>query len=359
MKQHISGLTGIRGLAVLAVVAYHVAPDLVPFGSVGVTVFFVLSGFLITGLMLKEREEHGALDFFAFYVRRLIRLAPALITAIIGGGLLLWAFRDPQLTSTYPGEALVAFLYLGDITQPFGMDMPVIGHTWSLAVEEQFYMVWPLLLMFLVSFTRGDRRRLVYVIASLAGLALAWRVYLAVAADTWERAYFAPDANAYALLLGCVLGALPGLKRAPKFMLWGSLVLLAALCVLPLDSHSDDGRRLQVVIGTVSAIVAVGLVWAAPRAGRLLENKPLVWVGNISYGWYLWHQIIWHIHPNGNEPSGMIPHAIAAGVSLVPTVLSYYMIERPISKKLKPRFERDRPASKTSDMEPSARHLAS
>lgn len=335
-KRHVTALDGVRGLAILAVVAYHVTPAHVPFGTIGVTVFFVLSGFLITGLMLREREARGRFDYLAFYGRRALRLYPALILAVLGGWALQVLLRDPQAFTTYPAEALVGFLYLGDIAQPMGMDMPMLGHTWSLAVEEQFYLVWPALFVgVLFVLAKGDHRRLGRWVLGAAAVSLAWRLGVTLLSSDPVRMYFAPDTNAFALLLGGAL-AISGIAVTPRrWMAWASSIALVVLAVIPVFDRSVDGWRLTMVIGTAAALIAAILVWSAPTAGRLLENRVLVWIGRVSYGWYLWHQIIWGLQPFGRPFDGAGVHVVIAVAALVPTALSYYLVERPLQRRFK------------------------
>lgn len=335
----IAGLTGLRGVAILLVVAFHVTPERIPFGSLGVTVFFVLSGYLMTRLLLAERERNGRVDFRAFYMRRVLRLAPALVFAVTVTVLAMWLLRDPQMPSPFLKEAGLALLYLSDFAWAFGVEMPALAHTWSLSVEEQFYLVWPALLLALLLATRGDARRLRLVIFSMTAAALAWRVLLIAVADNPDRVYFAPDTNAYALLLGCSLAVWPDRRAPGPKVAWATTALAVLLAVLPVSSRGDDGLVVMMYLNTAAALVAVLMVKAAPRAGWLLSNRPLVWIGEISYGWYIWHQLLWHVHPFGYELVGRNGHAIAAVLALIPTWISYRYVEMP-ALRLKERFSR-------------------
>jgi len=347
-SNRVSAYDGIRGIAIVAVVAYHVSPGLVPFGAIGVTVFFVLSGYLISRLMLNERTSNGRFDYAAFYARRAIRLFPALIVLVIGMAVLMIVVRDPQLTSSYPVEAILALLYLGDIAQPLHQPMPVLGHTWSLAVEEQFYLVWPvILLVLLLRMSRGNPRRVLYTVATMTAVAGAWRLLVTFTSDDIQRFYFAPDTNAFPLLVGALLAVmpekLPWLGRRLPWLALASTALLVAICVVPISGDDLGHWRLQMLAGTLAALIAAVLVYAATPAGSFLSSRPLVWTGRISYGWYLWHAAIVGLRPRGELLFDSAPkHVVAVLLALLIAVLSYYYIEIPLQRWLRPRFERTR-----------------
>lgn len=328
-------LDGLRGIAVLLVVAHHVSGSLVPFGGpVGVTLFFVLSGFLITRLLLKEEASRGRIDLRAFYIRRALRLYPALLLFLIALPLIMWATRDPQL-GDYWWKGLAAAAYVTNLLQAGGQGFGILTHTWSLAVEEQFYLVWPAILIGAGLLARGNRRRLVGIVAGLLAVALAWRL-AAMGALPAGRVYFAPDTNAFALLGGALLGSLPVVRNAPRWVTYAAVAVLGVLSVLRLP---DDHQEAANTVAVLAAGVGLVAVWAAfSSAPTLLAWGPLVWVGTISYGLYLWHDALLKIEPAGVGATGATRVGIAALAVLVAWA-SFRWVERPILSR-KERFER-------------------
>ena len=200
-------LDGARGVAVALVVGSHWSPAHVRYGgAVGVIVFFVLSGYLITSILLAEHAATGRIDLRAFYTRRALRLFPALALLVVALPFLQKLVADPQLTYGYIRWAGETALYLGDFVRSGGGTLGPLDHTWSLAVEEQFYLVWPLVLLALLFRARGDAAKLLRSVAALAAVSAGWTV-LAAFLFPFVRTYYAPDTNAFALMAGCALAA--------------------------------------------------------------------------------------------------------------------------------------------------------
>ena len=336
-------LDGARGLAVALVVGSHWSPHHVRFGgAIGVTVFFVLSGYLISSLLLAEHSATGRIDLRAFYVRRALRLFPALATLIVALPFLQKLVADPQLTYDYIGWAWSATFYLGDLVRAGGATLGPLNHTWSLAVEEQFYLVWPLVLLALLWWTRGDARKLLRGVAALAACATAWTA-LAAFVLPFGRTYFAPDTNAFALLAGCALAAWLRVHPVPVARstrpTWLALTVLGLLAVFP--SIDMYGLDLGIVAhaAPLYGLAAMGLVVAAaacPDRGPLVW-KPFTWFGAVSYGVYLWHGALVGFMPGGLVPTFWVRTAeivFSVGVA----ALSYYLLELPLLR-LKKRFE--------------------
>lgn len=323
----VKSLDGVRGIAILLVVASHVSPRFVPFGGIaGVTLFFVLSGYLITSILVSEHDKTGRIDLRAFYIRRFLRLAPALLALLVFLGVLMAVVGDER-SSDYPFHALLAALYVGDIALAGGHPMGLLLHTWSLAIEEQFYLVWPIVLGLLLSRAR-DRRSLTTVVASAAALAFAYRL---VAAIVWgfERVYFAPDTNAFALLLGCALAARSRgrhVLRPNVSLMWVSIAALGAMSVMPLfKTHRLDFLELSAPVTGVFALLLVMI--ARGVHGGLLSNPLLVWFGKISYGWYLWHVPLIYLQIDGVS-NGTARYIAGAVVSLGAAWLSWILLEK-------------------------------
>jgi peptidoglycan/LPS O-acetylase OafA/YrhL len=282
---YVPALDGLRGIAVLLVVGYHVFG--LPLGGwLGVDLFFVLSGFLITTLLLEEHSATGAIRLRAFYVRRVRRLAPALV-ALLAGYVAICAARGVD------GFALVARwgLYTGNVYAAFwpGVTEHLVGlnHLWSLAQEEQFYLVWPAALLVL--------RRMRNPVAGLALLATVLVVYreaLVAAGASDARVYFAPDTHLEGLLLGA---ALAFRHRDRPVTVARPLVAIAAGVAALLAALIPTPFAIPLVLPPFE-LAALVLI-AAAVGGTLRLPRPLIWLGGISYSLYLWHFVVfWAFH---------------------------------------------------------------
>jgi peptidoglycan/LPS O-acetylase OafA/YrhL len=307
-------LDGLRGVAVLAVVVAHAWPALLPGGWVGVDLFFVLSGYLITRLMIEERDRTGRVDLRAFYRRRVLRLAPALV--------LLLAVLLAVGTAT-PGQA--ATVYLTNWVLAFGGDAGALDHTWSLAVEEQFYLLWPVGFLLL--------RHRPKVIVGIVAAVVVWRFALAAGGASDYRTYAGFDTRADALLIGCLLAFLPISHR----LRWAAVALLVVVGVaVPHDNPvMAFGGYTAVAVAAAVVIAAATGPWA-----WALSWRPLVRVGRVSYGLYLFHSPImgWliarHIY---DGPTLLI---VGGGTALVAALASYALIERPFLALKRPAVTR-------------------
>jgi peptidoglycan/LPS O-acetylase OafA/YrhL len=309
-------LDGLRAVAVLTVMATHarVPGFAIEGGSAGVTLFFVLSGYLITALLLAERAAIGAVDLRAFYVRRGLRLFPAVVALVIvvaiGSVFGLWASAGGDMAVAIPA----VLVYAGNWAQVAGVSMGPLGHTWSLAIEEQFYLVWPVTL--LLALRLGDRRLIGLLAIFGAILVTPWRVELLLA-GALGHAYAGTDAHADALLFGCAIALLD--LKLPEFAGWAGLigiVLSAALW------SGGGGLVFMLPIATVCAVLAVV---GCPRP---IGRGPLAHIGRISYGLYLWHFLfIWW----------GLPWPVVFVLSFMAAEVSYVAIERPFLR-LKDRF---------------------
>lgn len=312
-------LDGVRALAVLAVLATHAGLAGVPGGFVGVDVFFVLSGFLITSLLLDERNRSGRADLGAFWARRARRLLPAALVMVTTVVALRGLFR-PDAVAGLRDDALAAALWVGnwrfatqgtDYFSQGGTASP-LQHTWSLGVEEQFYLVWPLVLVMALAGVAGTRtrgRRVVTmaVLGTAASVYLTWELSARVSAG---RVYFGTDVRAQELLIGAALAGLMArtwrwysvprrARRSPQRASEHGIPLLlglGALATLGWAVHTANGtpgefhHGLLLVVSLASAaLIASVMLNRATVVARLLSLPPLVFLGRISYGVYLWH----------------------------------------------------------------------
>ena len=350
---------GLRAVAVLLVVLYHAHAGLVPGGYVGVDVFFVISGFLITGQLVRELQTDGRISFLAFYARRARRILPAamlvlVLTAVASALLLnpLAAKRalDDVVSAVYFG-ANVHFAAQGADYFNAGLSPSPVQHFWSLSVEEQFYIVWPLLLVvssmgWLRLSRRGRRERVhrpvigavVVVLAALAAISLMASITETTTSPSW--AYFSIVTRAWELAVGAMLAlALPRVARidrrlaVPLSWVGLSCIALAAGLFSGTTSYPGDFALLP-VLGS-AAVIAGGTARASRRFGAeaLLGTPPFQRVGAWSYSWYLWHWPALVLVPAalGHPLSELQALALAAG-SLVIAVMSFVLLERPIRR---------------------------
>jgi peptidoglycan/LPS O-acetylase OafA/YrhL len=346
---HRADIQGLRAIAVLLVVLAHAGVGLVAGGFVGVDVFFVLSGFLITGLLLAEARRHGSVSLLDFYVRRARRILPAAALALVATDaaalfLLNFVRAHGAVVDSLNAAAFAAnFHFAATGVDYFARQAPPspILHFWSLSVEEQFYLVWPFLLSLALFRARG-LRRLLCLVTVLAGLSLGWSIYQTRTAAT--VAYFSPFTRAWELGLGAALAvASTTLERTPSRMRlvlgWAGVAAIACSAVLFSNGTPFPGAfALVPTLGTALAIVAGMGTGSRFSVGRLLSLRPLCIVGDRSYALYLWH---WPVLIVAVDYSG---HALSIGARLglmvaafVVSCISYALVENPIRTRTRSR----------------------
>src|SRR5690606_29978886 len=225
-------LDGLRGIAIMMVMIFHATPQMLIGGFIGVDIFFVLSGFLITTLLIREQDFNQRVNLGRFYFRRLLRLAPALLFLLAVFSCASLYFLVHEVRQKFIVDTGITFLYLSNWARAFGLHPPdYLGHTWSLAIEEQFYLLWPLLLMLMM---KCARRRTVWLLLTfgLVGCALAWRIYLSINDATAMRLYNGLDTRADALMIGCALAILLSLDKVRAYLAKGHSRILSVLALL-------------------------------------------------------------------------------------------------------------------------------
>ena len=318
---YVPALDGLRAVAILGVLGVHLFG--LSGGFYGVDLFFVLSGFLITTLLLEEHDREGRVSLRAFYIRRARRLLPAL-----GAVLVLIAVVGPLYYSPGLLASIVASgLYAANIVRGFGrsdfLAATPAAHLWSLAQEEQFYVLWPIALLSLRR--RLTERRLMTLLAAGFVLLILYRAGLAVAGAGWHRIYYAPDTHMDGLVLGCLLACARrrGLTTVPVAAGCAASVGVVAAFVFGAQTVPWSVGGLPIV-----ELAAAVLVLAALSPGPVavvLSARPLVWIGALSYSLYLWQiPAMWLTGWNRPWP------ALALTAAL--TLLSYYVIERPFRR---------------------------
>jgi peptidoglycan/LPS O-acetylase OafA/YrhL len=311
------------------------------FGNFGVRVFFVISGMLITRLLLEEREREGSISLKSFYFRRTLRIFPAMWFYM--GVMLL--FQAAGVISLQPSDAFHAFTYTVNYDQSRSW---YIGHLWSLSVEEQFYLLWPMALYF------GSPR----LAAGIAGAAVALAPALRFAILVWRPG--APVGEWFpttcdALATGCLLALLPleGRKASGAWMMrgWFAAIPFLAVFLNSLQYHVDHRYTFffstlgQTIMNCAIALTIQRLVtWPGDFAGRILNARPLVWIGTISYSLYLWQQPFL----NHDTASWITRFPLNLAAALFAAGVSYYFVETPILNLRKRRAFFVRPARDAS-----------
>ena len=366
----IPALDGIRALAVALVLADHGGIPGVGGGFIGVDMFFVLSGFLITALLLDELGRTGGIDLPGFWVRRARRLLPALIVMVMAVVVLRELFPS-EAVSAVRDDAVAAFFWIANWVFVFrdtdyftqGDPPSPLQHTWSLAVEEQYYVIWPLVLVAVavglawLARRRPDRPKLRTVRWVVFGLAAAGAAASAIASSllvsdaSLNRVYFGTDTRVQALLVGAAASALLvgdwsaltryGTLLRSRWAGWAAQVLpVVGLGMLAAAAHYATGsvqefRGGLLIVVAVAAVLVVAPVALQQRGlvARVLAFPPLVWLGVISYGVYLWHWPIFLVL-NGERTgqTGMSLFAIRAVATVAVAAASWWLIEQRIRR---------------------------
>jgi peptidoglycan/LPS O-acetylase OafA/YrhL len=339
---HRPHLDGLRAVAVYLVVLFHAGAGQAEGGFIGVDVFFVLSGFLVTRVVLTSRAA-GTFTLRSFYARRVRRLLPAAVVAVLGIAWLWTVVASPAEVLAVKDGFVAALLYFAnwffitESTDYFASDLeasPVL-HFWSLAIEEQFYLVWPLALLGLLKLTaRTPRPQVVIrvVVAAVALASLVWALYLA--RGDLNRAYYGTDARAYQLLGGALLALSPGFihrfrSRASLSSLVAALAF-GALLVASLTVVDVDPVWRGVIATGLTLVLLVALETGAGPVKWLLSLAPVTYLGQISYGTYLWHWPVVLVAKQRLELSPTSTFVFAVVVATGVAALSSRVLELPI-----------------------------
>ncbi len=338
-------LDGLRGLALTGVLAFHAETPVVG-GFLGVDLFFVLSGFLITALLVNEHERTGRIDLRAFWVRRARRLLPALFLVILAVALYAKAFATRDELHGLRWDALATLGYVANwrsiyadksYWDLFASPSP-LQHTWSLAIEEQFYVVWPLAVF--LALRRFGRRGAITMTAGLAAASAVAMLLLYDPART-SRVYFGTDTRATGLCMGALLALLLPVARirdsrpAVRALDVAGIAATLGIAASWLFLGADDAilyrggfwlTELFALVVITCAVIGPGSIVA-----RALSNRPLRWLGTISYGAYLWHWPVHVVVTSDRVPlHGLGLEALRLGITLAVATASYVWIEAPI-----------------------------
>ncbi len=346
---YLPALDGLRAAAVTGVLLYHGGVTWMRGGYLGVDAFFVLSGFLITGLLLGEWRADGTIRFAAFWARRARRLLPALMLVLVAvAAYAAWLAPLDQL-DRLRADALSTFGYIANwhfigsgqgYFDQFGAPSP-LRHAWSLAIEEQFYLVWPLLTFAWLRWRQGSTRGLTAACLTLAGAsALAMGVLFTPGEDA-SRVYYGTDTRAQAILIGAALAVVvhrrgvarsPRLRRAIGIVALAGAAVSAWMWVTVRDSETWMYRGGYLLAAASVAAVIASIARPDPGLlGRVLSFAPVRWVGRVSYGVYLWHWPVYVVFVRervGLDGTALLLVRLAITFTLA--TASYYLVELPI-----------------------------
>jgi peptidoglycan/LPS O-acetylase OafA/YrhL len=321
-------LDGLRALSILVVIGFHCLLPGFGGGHIGVDLFFVLSGYLITSLLAAEIRQ-GGIAIGRFYARRLLRLYPpllVLVAAYLAFAPLLFP-QEPRWTM-----AILALTYVMDYAVAFNVLPPTLGVTWSLGIEEKFYLLWPLLLPLLLRSGRPLR----WLIGAFV-VVTAWRYAVAVQGG-WGQAYFRFDTRVTGIVLGAIAALRPtAMPRLVVLAAWAATIVNLVLPSLPFQ-WLVAGATVRITAAELAAFVLVSHAVANPT-GNWLGLAPLAWLGRLSYGLFLWHFAA--ISAFGRAHSPWILLAVSLSFALIMAILCHYLIERPVMRWSRARFMRN------------------
>jgi peptidoglycan/LPS O-acetylase OafA/YrhL len=355
-SEHLPALDGIRAFAVTAVILYHFGVAGVSGGLLGVDVFFVLSGFLITSLLCGEQLKRGTIHLGQFWARRARRLLPGLFLLLLGVAVYAWAFRNSVDVSTIRGDAIATLLYFANwhfilTSQGYFAQSTTpspLLHMWSLGVEEQYYLIWPGVVLLIL---RKNRENLVaWVSAAGAAASALLMAMLYLAGYSIDRLYYGTDTRAQALLVGSFLGAIAsqrewrvfakGWARTQTGRVTGGLIGTVGVGVLLFSWNRLNGQDAFLYQGgfllvalAAGAVISHVTSWRDSWLAKVLSLPPVTYLGRISYGLYLYHWPLFlaidHAHTG---LSGSTLLAVRLVSTLLIAILSFHLVEQPIRR---------------------------
>lgn len=345
------GLDSLRGLAILGVILYHINFNWMPGGFLGVTVFFVLSGYLITDILAIEWKNNKRIDLKKFWLSRARRLLPGMLIMLIVTLAWITIFHSSLLVKMR-GDSLAALLYFSNwwyiyhklsYFDSFSQLSP-LNHFWSLAVEEQFYVVWPFVISLGFYYIKKQSRMILFICLGAIASALAMAILYEPGSDP-SRIYYGTDTRAFSLLIGAALALIwPSSRLANKIIPQARLILdviggLALIIILIMFWKTNQYepflyRGGMVLLSLATALLVANLAHPASRIAQFLRFRPLRWMGVRSYGIYLWHYpIITLTTPKVNAGEFSSTRAILQFLLIIIVAqISWKFIENPIRK---------------------------
>ncbi|MBG9721473.1 acetyltransferase [Bacillus mycoides] len=350
-SRYMVGLDSLRGLAILGVILYHINFNWMPGGFLGVTVFFVLSGYLITDILAIEWKNNKRIDLKKFWLSRARRLLPGMLIMLIVTLAWITIFHSSLLVKMR-GDSLAALLYFSNwwyiyhklsYFDSFSQLSP-LNHFWSLAVEEQFYVVWPFVISLGFYYIKKQSRMILFICLGAIASALAMAILYEPGSDP-SRIYYGTDTRAFSLLIGAALALIwPSSRLANKIIPQARLILdviggLALIIILIMFWKTNQYepflyRGGMVLLSLATALLVANLAHPASRIAQFLRFRPLRWMGVRSYGIYLWHYpIITLTTPKVNAGEFSSTRAILQFLLIIIVAqISWKFIENPIRK---------------------------
>jgi peptidoglycan/LPS O-acetylase OafA/YrhL len=367
-------LDGLRGIALLAVLFHH-SPlaAYVRGGFLGVDLFFVLSGFLITTLLLQEHADRGSISLKHFYLRRVLRLLPALVALLLFSCLFAHYLLPAAHAKSIYRAALLTLCYGANLHWLFRVDLNILAHAWSLSLEEQFYLLWPIVLVLLLGRRMSQWRTLVLAVLGMVAAAslragLFWMLEPSPYASVVTATCLVTRADS--LLAGCLVGMLACWNKLPQSpsscrVLNGVALAAGATLIVVWVGTPYEATYLyyggSTLIAAAMAVCVAALVTApSPFFSRLLSARALVWTGRLSYGLYLWHFPMWtfvtrltfKFMPDVNTHGIVSYWPFQIIMTFVMAVISFHCVEQPFLR-LKERLAR--PGARHTEPQVSAR----
>lgn len=350
-KQYFPGLDGMRAIAVIAIIIFHLNPKWLPGGFLGVDTFFIISGYLITTLLIKEYESNESINLLHFWYKRIKRLLPPVLFMMFIV-IQYIIFFDRELLYQVKKDMYAALVYMSNWWYIFdGLDYfqslepRPLKHLWSLAIEEQYYILFPFILLMLFKFLKKKSNIfMVFFIISLISMGVMWALF--DPQKSISRIYFGTDTRLQTLLLGAMLALLwPAYKlkqHPPKYVVWlidiigliGCAFLIRAFFVFTEHSANLFHGGLY-VLGIFTLLFIMASVHPDTIISKVLSLPVLTWIGRYSYSLYLWHYPI-IVLMQSHFIQGQIPwyvHVMALVLTLVMAIISYQLIEQPFRKR--------------------------
>lgn len=341
--KYIPGLDGLRGMAILLVMLFHTGFPFFRGGFIGVDIFFVLSGFLITSLLLSETSSTGKVNLRNFYIRRILRLGPALVLMLLIVSLTAHALDLKGPAGADILSSIITLFYSANWVRAFNLhSMGLLSHTWSLSIEEQFYMLWPVMLIMLIKYLRSEK--VIFNAVALLSIS-SWllRVYMTYSGYPAERIFNGLDTRADALLAGCSAalirsaGIWNGRVSKIKSPAYAGFILPFTILFNISWRNHNTFSWISFLVEFLTAVLVLHIASDEKSLiKKFLTFKPLIWLGSISYGVYLWHDPVYEVMRSFGFSKLSI---LTAGsiITLAIASLSYYIMERPLLR-LKSRF---------------------
>jgi len=328
-------LDGLRALAIILVVLGHANFKYFQNGGIGVSIFFTLSGFLITTLLLDEFDLKDKISLKSFYIRRAFRLFPALYVMLLVVAIYTYFFWTGQDQKNIFLDLLSSALYLFNISWSWGWGVKnlIVYHTWSLGVEEQFYLFWPFILIFFLKINKK---------ISLINLLIIFILIVWVLKGFNSFNYIAGSIIKESIFMGCLLALLRNTQKIPKkipaFFPIVSLILLLYLGIFPNKYlHQINETFLPNVVGIATCLLIIHLL-NENKLSSFFSNKYLVFIGKISYSLYIWHAPVFRVFYYHSTLPPIVSFILKFAVTIILSLLSWYLVEktaRDFGKKFK------------------------